>query len=89
MPEGDTIAYAANRIRPVLAGRVPDEILTPQPRHALDRWPDRARPNARHSLERGMGQDAGLGKNHREAAAIRSRQRLPLSSGDPGTVSHW
>jgi endonuclease VIII len=41
MPEGDTIAYAANRIRPVLAGRVPEEILTPQPRHALDRWPQR------------------------------------------------
>jgi endonuclease VIII len=41
MPEGDTIAYAANRIRPVLEGRVPDEILTPQPRHALDRWPER------------------------------------------------
>ena len=41
MPEGDTIAYAANRIRPVLEGRIPDEIETPQPRHALDRWPSR------------------------------------------------
>ncbi len=41
MPEGDTIAYAANRMRPVLEGRMPDEILTPQPRHALDRWPSR------------------------------------------------
>jgi endonuclease VIII len=41
MPEGDTIAYAANRMRPVLEGRVPDEIRTPQPRHALDRWPSR------------------------------------------------
>jgi len=41
VPEGDTIAYAANRIRPVLEGRVPDEIETPQPRHALDRWPSR------------------------------------------------
>jgi endonuclease-8 len=41
MPEGDTIAWAANRIRPVLAARVPDEILTPHPRHALDRWPER------------------------------------------------
>jgi endonuclease-8 len=41
LPEGDTIAWAANRIRPVLEGRVPEEILTPQPRHALDRWPDR------------------------------------------------
>jgi endonuclease VIII len=41
MPEGDTIAWAASRIRPVLAGRVPDEILTPQRRHAMDRWPER------------------------------------------------
>jgi endonuclease VIII len=41
MPEGDTIAHAANRIRPVLEGRVPDEIITPHPRHALDRWPER------------------------------------------------
>ncbi len=28
MPEGDTIHYAANRIRPVLAGHVPDEVRT-------------------------------------------------------------
>jgi endonuclease-8 len=41
VPEGDTIAWAAHRIRPVLEGRIPDEILTPQPRHSLDRWPDR------------------------------------------------
>ncbi len=41
MPEGDTIAYAASRMRPVLVGVVPDEILTPQPRHQLDQWPER------------------------------------------------
>jgi endonuclease-8 len=41
MPEGDTIAWAANRIRPVLEGRVPEEIRTPHPRHAFDRWPER------------------------------------------------
>lgn len=41
MPEGDTIHYAANRIRPVLEGRIPNEIQTPQRRHALDRWPQR------------------------------------------------
>jgi endonuclease-8 len=41
MPEGDTIAYAAQRIRPVLEGQVPDEIRTPHPRHRLDRWPER------------------------------------------------
>src|SRR3954469_1437991 len=48
MPEGDTIHYAANRIRPILEGRVPDEIATPQPRFRLDRWPERLpRPAAR------------------------------------------
>jgi endonuclease-8 len=41
MPEGDTIHWAANRIRPVLAGGIPDEIRTPHPRHAKDRWPER------------------------------------------------
>jgi endonuclease VIII len=41
VPEGDTIAHAARRIRPLLEGRVPDEIEAPQPRHALDRWPSR------------------------------------------------
>ena len=41
MPEGDTIHYAANRIRPVLEGHVPDELLTPHARHGRDRWPER------------------------------------------------
>jgi endonuclease-8 len=41
MPEGDTIAYAARRMRPVLEGQVPDEIRTPQRRHTIDRWPQR------------------------------------------------
>jgi endonuclease VIII len=41
LPEGDTIRYAANRMRPVLEGRVPEEIVTPQRRHAMDRWPER------------------------------------------------
>lgn len=51
MPEGDTIAWAANRIRPVLAGRVPDEILTPQARHAMDRWPERLAGRAVQSVD--------------------------------------
>jgi endonuclease VIII len=41
VPEGDTIAYAAQRMRPVLEGFVPDAIRTPHPRHALDHWPER------------------------------------------------
>ena len=40
MPEGDTIAYAARRMRPLLVGRVP-EIRTPHPRFGRDRWPER------------------------------------------------
>jgi endonuclease-8 len=41
MPEGDTIHHAATRIRAVLEERVPEEILTPQPRHSADRWRER------------------------------------------------
>jgi endonuclease-8 len=40
MPEGDTIAWHAGRIRPVLEGRVPDEIRT-HARFSRDRWPER------------------------------------------------
>jgi endonuclease-8 len=41
MPEGDTIHHAAHRIRPVLVGRVPDELQTPHPRFGADRWPEK------------------------------------------------
>jgi endonuclease-8 len=40
MPEGDTIAYAARRMRPVLVGRVP-RLRTPHPRFGRDRWDER------------------------------------------------
>jgi endonuclease VIII len=51
MPEGDTIHYAANRIRPVLLGRVPDEIATPHPRFGKDRWPERLADRAVEAVE--------------------------------------
>jgi endonuclease VIII len=41
MPEGDTIHHAAARIRAALERRVPDEILTPHPRHPGARWAER------------------------------------------------
>jgi len=41
VPEGDTIHYAARRIRAVLAERVPQHVLAPQPRHRSDRWGER------------------------------------------------
>jgi endonuclease-8 len=41
MPEGDTIHRAARRIDAALVGKPIVAIETPQPRHALDRWPER------------------------------------------------
>jgi endonuclease VIII len=41
VPEGDTIHAAARRIGAALVGRPIESIETPQPRHALDRWPER------------------------------------------------
>jgi endonuclease-8 len=41
MPEGDTIHSVARRIREALVGVPILEIETPQPRHAMDRWPER------------------------------------------------
>jgi endonuclease-8 len=53
LPEGDTILWAATRIRPVLEGRVPDEIVMPAPArgairgsHGRERWPPRLRGRA-------------------------------------------
>src|SRR3954467_3854509 len=51
MPEGDAIAYAARRIRPVLEGAVPEDIATPQPRHRMDRWPERLEGRAVRSVD--------------------------------------
>ena len=51
MPEGDTIHYAANRIRPVLEGHVPDELETPHPRFGRDRWPERLAGRACGSVD--------------------------------------
>jgi endonuclease VIII len=51
MPEGDTIHYHANRIRPVLQGHVPDAIATPHPRFGRDRWPERLAGQAVTSVD--------------------------------------
>jgi endonuclease VIII len=47
VPEGDTIAYAANRIRPVLCDQVPDEILAPR----NPTWPERLAGRAVRSVD--------------------------------------
>jgi endonuclease VIII len=51
VPEGDTIHYAANRIRPLLVGHVPDELATPHPRFAGARWPERLAGRAVTSVD--------------------------------------
>jgi endonuclease-8 len=51
VPEGDTIHYAANRIRPILEGHVPDEIATPHPRFGRDRWDERLAARAVRSVD--------------------------------------
>jgi endonuclease VIII len=50
VPEGDTIHYLANRIRPVLEGHVPDRIATHR-RFAHDRWPQRLAGRAVRSVD--------------------------------------
>ena len=51
MPEGDTIHYAATKIRPVLQGHVPDSIETPHPRFGRDRWPEKLAGSAVRSVD--------------------------------------
>jgi endonuclease VIII len=51
VPEGDTIHYAANKIRPVLEGQIPDSIETPHPRFSRDRWPERLQGQAVTSVD--------------------------------------
>jgi endonuclease VIII len=51
MPEGDTIHAAALRIGGALLGKRIVEIETPQPRHAMDRWPERLDGRAVRAVE--------------------------------------
>jgi len=51
VPEGDTIHHAANRIRAVLEGHVPDELRTLHPRFERDRWPQRLAGAAVRSVD--------------------------------------
>jgi endonuclease-8 len=51
VPEGDTIHHLANRIRPVLAGHVPDEVATPHPRFGRAGWPERLAGRAVTSVD--------------------------------------
>jgi endonuclease-8 len=47
VPEGDTLAYAAKRIRPVLEGRIPEEIRAARE----PKWPERLGGRAVQNIE--------------------------------------
>jgi endonuclease VIII len=51
VPEGDSIHSAARRVGAALVGQPIVSIETPQPRHALDAWPDRLDGRAVHSVD--------------------------------------
>ena len=51
MPEGDTIHSAARRVEAALVDREIVGIETPQPRHALDRWPERLEGRAVRAVD--------------------------------------
>ncbi|HET8673785.1 MAG TPA: DNA-formamidopyrimidine glycosylase family protein [Thermoleophilaceae bacterium] len=51
MPEGDTIHRAARRVGAALVGSEIVSIEAPQPRHRLDRWPERLSGRAVRSVD--------------------------------------
>jgi endonuclease VIII len=51
VPEGDAIHRAARRVGAALVGKPIVEIETPQPRHALDRWPERLEGRAVRAVD--------------------------------------
>jgi len=51
MPEGDTIRYAAKRVRAALLGNQIRSLETPHPRHSHDRWPERLEGQAVRSVD--------------------------------------
>src|ERR1700733_2584150 len=51
MPEGDTIHHAAMRIRALLEACIPEQILTPHPRHQHERWPQRLAGSAVRAVD--------------------------------------
>jgi endonuclease-8 len=86
MPEGDTIHHAANRIRPILEGIVPDEIRTPHPRFAADRWPERLADRAVTSVD---AHGKHLFLHFEDGLVIHSHLRMTGSWGTYRTGQRW
>jgi endonuclease-8 len=97
VPEGDTIAWSANRIRPVLEGRIPDEIASPRnpdwPRRLTGQAVTRIGTHGKHlflHFEGGLALHSHLGmvgswRVAREPSAWR-RAWIVLRAGDRWVV---
>jgi endonuclease-8 len=85
MPEGDTIHYAARRIRPFVVGRVP-QITHPHPRLRGDRWP---RKLAGRAVTRVDAHGKHLFVRFEDDLAIHSHLRMTGSWGTYRPGERW
>ena len=86
MPEGDTIHYAAKRIRPIVEGHVPDELLTPHPRFGRARWRERL---AGRAVEQVDAHGKHLFLRFEGDLTIHSHLRMTGSWGTYRTGQRW
>ena len=86
MPEGDTIHYAANRIRPILLDDVPDELTTPHPRFGASRWPEKLAGRAVTSVD---AHGKHLFLRFEGDLTIHSHLRMTGSWGTTPTGQRW
>jgi endonuclease-8 len=85
MPEGDTIHYAARRIRPLVEGRVP-QIAHPNPRLRGERWPQKL---AGRAVTRVDAHGKHLFVHFEGGLAIHSHLRMTGSWGTYRPGQHW
>jgi endonuclease VIII len=85
MPEGDTIHYAARRIRPLVVGLVP-EIAHPSPRLRGERWPQKLAGRAVTAVD---AHGKHLFVRFEDGLAIHSHLRMTGSWGTYRDGQRW
>ena len=85
MPEGDTIHYAARRIRPLVVGLVP-QIAHPNPRLRGERWPEKLAGRAVTGVD---AHGKHLFVHFEDDLAIHSHLRMTGSWGTYRDAQRW
>jgi endonuclease-8 len=85
VPEGDTIHFAANRIRPMLEGLIPT-VETLHRRFAADRWPERLAGRAVHSVD---ARGKHLFLRFEGGLVLHSHLRMTGAWGTYGSHERW